>query len=122
MRDLQASTSQLLANTLYQQCKEGASLNINFDSPEFGYMVSVISGPVYNNVLSVNPIEVAKFIRKNMADNYTTFAGVWTDKDTGKIYFDISVNISVKNVAIKTAKSLKEIAIWDIRNNSEIRV
>ena len=124
MRDLRASVCQLLANTLYQNCAKGASLNENFDKPEAGYMVSVITGPVYDRALDVDPIEVAQFLRKELEMNASsdTYAGVWTDSETGKIYFDVFFNFSDRGDAEAFAREMKEIAIWDVVNDCEIRV
>ena len=123
MRDLNATVAQLLANTLYQCGNEGASLNVNFDSPTEGYMVSVIDGPQFPNLSSVNPLDVAAFIRKHLdRTSHGQYFGVWTDDRTGIVYFDASECLFSINTAIKFAKDNKQIAIWDVTNAKEIRV
>ena len=126
MRNFTASVCQLLANTLYQECSRGASLNLDFDSPKAGYMVSVLAGPVYASKADVSPIEVAQFYKKNwetyQTNDHASFAGVWTDLKTGEIYFDIAYQFDDKEGALLLADNLNEIAIYDVVNDSEIRL
>ena len=126
MRTIKTTVSQLLANTLYQCCKEGASLNQNFDSPESGYMVSIVDGPVFDCPVNVNVLDVAAFIRKQSIIEFNGskdhYYGVWTDEKTRNIHFDLSLNIPDRNTAIDLGKRYNQIAIWDVENCKEIRL
>ena len=123
MRDLNATKSQLLANTLYQRCKEGRSLNVNFEVPKVGYMVSVLDGPVYNKAPDVDTLEVAAFIREQLPRwKNCEFFGVWTDSETGKIQFAMSLCIEDKEKAITIGRVNEQIAIYDVVNGCEIRL
>lgn len=121
MRRNYVETSRLLANTLYQFCKEGLSMNIKLEEPTDGYMVSVIPGPIFDNVAAVDVGEIKKFIDNHDGPNFTFF-GVWTDSETGKIYFDMSLCISEKERALKIASEKNQLAIWDVKNKCEIRL
>ncbi len=123
MRDLNATVAQLLANTLYQCGNEGASLNVNFDSPTEGYMVSIVDGPQFPNLSSVNPLDVAAFIKDYiLAATNKMYFGVWVNEDTNVVYFDLSFNTASEDKALKMAKEREQIAIWDVTNAKEIRV
>jgi len=122
MRDLKAQTAILLANTLYQNCREGASLNYDFDSPIEGYMVSIKEGPSFPNIMDVNTLDVAAFIRNQKKLYSFQYFGVWVDDKTGKVYFDLSENFMDPKTAKEFAADNDQIAIWDVANAKEIRL
>lgn len=51
-----------------------------------------------------------------------SYVGVWTDTDTQHVYLDHVEHIGSREHALKTARARNELAIWDIRNNQEVRV
>jgi hypothetical protein len=122
MRHIEVEKSRMLANALYSLCNEGASLSWNFESPTSGYMVSKVAGPVFESVSAVCTSEVKRFIEANLTTNKNTYFGVWTDKETGKVYFDQSVRVSDLIEAKDIAGSLKQIAIYDLNQGKEIRI
>lgn len=88
------------------------------DLPTDGYYVAAaspfnLSGP--RDTLS--PSLVRTFLA--MA---TRYVGVWTDTDTGHVYLDHVEHHQDKAQALKIAAARSEIAIWDVRHNSEVRV
>lgn len=50
-----------------------------------------------------------------------TIVGYWTDSD-GTVYRDLTVWIRDRDQAISFGRSNKQLAIWDIANNCEIRL
>ena len=122
MRHIEVEKSRMLANALYSLCNEGASLNWNFESPTSGYMVSKIAGPVFDTVTGVCTSKVKQFIEANLTTDKNTYFGVWTDKETGKVYFDRSVRLSKLIEARDIAICLKRIAIYDLNQGKEIRI
>jgi len=46
----------------------------------------------------------------------------WKDKKTGKVYLDISTSTDDLELALNIAKHYNQIAIWDNKNQEEIRV
>lgn len=126
MKEKIKRTSRVLANSLYQKCKEGVSYNPKFENPQWGYMVVIKAGPVFKKPQDVNVLKVAAFIEKNL---YSTthhhplhFFGVWTDKETGKIHFDLSEQCAREEFALELAQLEGQIAIWDVENKKEIRL
>ena len=62
MNTITVQTAMLLANTLYQRGHEGGHLNIEFETPENGYLVFVDNGPSFMNLSSVDVLDVKHFI------------------------------------------------------------
>jgi hypothetical protein len=48
------------------------------------------------------------------------YAGVWINE--GLVYLEVSQHITDKQAAIKLAQSTDQIAIWDLENETEIKV
>ncbi len=58
---------------------------------------------------------------KIVADWHNGFLGVWTDTETGIVYFDVVKVLPEKAAALKLARDMQEIAIFDLTNGEEIR-
>lgn len=122
MRDYPISRQKALSNAVYSLCNEGASFNWDFETAKSGYMVSKCDvGLVYDTAVDVNPHEVESMIKKHLGQK-EIFVGVWRDTETGKYYFDISVNVQDENTALEMAKIGEQLAIWDVKNSKEIRL
>jgi len=121
MRNQTIEVTRVLANTLYQFCRNGLSININGEFPTSGYMVSFYGGPVFNSIADVDVSQVKKFLDDNLPYNEGYYAGVWTDEKTGKIYFDVSYCYDNLQDAVRRAVNADQIAIWDVEGNKEIR-
>lgn len=51
---------------------------------------------------------------------YPDTLGIWTDPDTGKVYFDAPELVLNRDAAITLAQRHNQIAIWDCANNVSI--
>ncbi len=103
--------------------KNGYTTSINGNKPYIGYMVSIPDKEVvFNNFQEFNQVSVNNFIVENLnllkRDNY--FIGTWIYE--GKIYLDISINLSSKSEAIKAGKKNNQLAIYDIVNCKSINL
>lgn len=52
----------------------------------------------------------------------TPYVGHWTDSETGKIHFDAVNWFQDEYTAAAIGRVRKEIAIWDVRNERELRL
>ncbi len=111
-----------LANSIYTQTalSGGVSINADFEQPKTGYLVSAFDGLTFDSVSLVNVHELSAWIKQNIDSGF--FFGGWIDKETGKVYFDLSANIQDKTKAIELAIVNNQLAIWDLNENKEIRV
>jgi hypothetical protein len=116
--------SRTLANSLYQKCGEGASYNSSFETPKWGYLVTIEMGPSYENAVSVNPQEVAKFIEKYLGRVHHPifFFTAWKGEKTECVYFDLQEQCANEEYAIELAEEKSQPFIWDVQNNKKISV
>ena len=123
---MRARTNQshflLLFNKVYGQAHTGCSVNINkLNSPPiFGYMVGIKNVGVYDSIQSVIAGEVIDSIKQYHTGSNKNYLGIWSDSQTGKVYFDISIWIETLELAKQIGTNRNEIAIWDLKNNNEI--
>lgn len=113
-----------IANSLYTQTalNGGVSINSNFEEPQTGYLVSIKDGLVFDNVSAVNVHELSAWIKDNLNETKDTYFGGWKDSESGKVYFDLSVNVFDQKKAIDLGNAKDQIAIWDVANQTEIRI
>lgn len=114
-RVLEAIKAKLIENPL------GFSINSNLKTnPSFGYMVG---GEVPSVTLTKSLLEheVSQFVDTNK-DKKGKFFGIWTDSETELIHLDINTHTQSKTEAISLGLEREEIAIWDCRNNCEVRL
>lgn len=103
------------------------SVTKNGDVPNKGYMVALqgrervlsdqdLRGPAAHSILN-------DFARKNadVLNQPGAHIGGWRDQATGKVYLDVSHNITRQREAVKTGKANNQIAIWDVKRQREIR-
>ena len=120
MRVQRSSHSRMLVNSLYMSCTQGCSLNDNFHSPDKGYMIGGFGKElIFPSISEVIIPQVESWIEEHKLrkDQYYV---VWVD--SGKVYFDVSVNLQDKDQAIKIGKVKKQIAIWDLNESKEIKL
>lgn len=124
MRTIEQDHYTMLVNAAYSQAKEGCSININTlgNAPKVGYMVGLKSLGVYPNLSAVNPYEIKAKVRELHNGSNKNYLGVWKDQETGLVYFDLSEWIETIESAIQIGQSRGEIAIWDLKNECEIRL
>ena len=124
MNPTKTELARTLANSLYQKCSEGVLYNTKFETPKWGYMVAHRFGPVFNNATDVDTERVARFVADNMLpmDFPLHYFGVWTEKETGRIYFNLFEQFANQDKAEEAARERNQIAIWDVVNKKEIRL
>lgn len=87
--------------------------------PKTGFYVGgVRPSLVISNIADLDRGDLAWFIGGTEA----RYFGVWTDKETGKIYFDAVTHVDDFHDAFMLGSERDEIAIWDIKNGEEVRV
>lgn len=55
-------------------------------------------------------------------DYYTTYLGVWYNEETKNTHYDLVIIVQDKELALNIAKAQKQISIWDLREEREIKV
>lgn len=120
MRVQRSTHSRHLANTLYMSCTSGCSLNDNFHSPDKGYMIGGFGKElIFPSISEVIIPQVESWIEEHKLRK-DQYYGVWID--SGKVYFDVSVNLQDKSQALKIGRVKNQKAIWDLNENKEIRL
>lgn len=114
----------------------GSSTNlITGKSPTTGYMVCInperglaIDVPAGSKSEKIKAVQahVKDFIEKNKDLLFDKGAnkcmGTWVDTENNKLWLDVSTHFTNKSKAIKAANDNGEIAIFDVKNCSEIRL
>ena len=83
--------------------------------------------PDREKILTLNEFTV-ETVRDYLLDNRDLLKdqrnslGTWLDTETQKIYLDISRTITDKETALKLAKNNNQLAIFDLKNLTEIRL
>ena len=109
----------------------GGGISIHVKSgrePKAGYMVAVYGDR--SRKLSITETRdprrreaaIKDFMEKNkdvLADK-NNYLGTWYDTETRNVYLDISRNFKDKNKAMSFASKHNEIAIWDVKNGTDI--
>lgn len=114
------STNDVYKLAKYLTNTTGTTINDKYEKPSDGYMVSVVDGPTYQAEDPAPLKEIMDFIKSNAVKD--SYFGSWKDSATGKVYIDISANFEDKETALELAGIWNQIAIWDIKNNCEIRL
>jgi len=91
----------------------GFSLNLNLQEPQSGYMVGG-----YSDVYANPTDDQIEALLKKATGNF--FVGGWIDENTDKVYIELSKRFDDKETAIKTARFLKELAVYDVENKKTI--
>lgn len=79
-----------------------------------GYFVSLVQTQ-NNDVSNIDDVIL-------IASSLNTFIGGWNDQTTGRYYLDASIWIDDIEQAKKFGRLNSQLAIWDIANNTEIRL
>lgn len=109
---------QLLKLILKGLKNNGVSINNNLQGPEVGYMVSLQDKETKVLQWSALPLDykiqhIIDYIEKHNISN-TLFYGLWLDKTTDIMYFDISDNILYKDHAYRLGKERNQISIYSV--------
>lgn len=116
-------TASELATQLWVMAVDGVDGTISAQGeppPESGYLVGgAFPSLVFDDVTQVDRGEVAWWIGTNIS---TPFYSVWEDTGTGKIYFDGVEHYLTPALAFSMGRGRKEVAVWDIEANAEVRL
>lgn len=87
--------------------------------PAKGYWVGgVRPSLIISDVAQLDRSELAWFVGSTDA----RYFGVWTDSESGDIFFDAVDHLDNEMDALVLADERNELAIWDIVNSREIRI
>lgn len=99
----------------------GFSVNLQGNSPEFGYMVSKPGNEVvFKNLPTEFEIVSYALQRLELLQGHDIYIGGWMDDSTGLYYLDVSVNVLDLQTAIMLGESSGQIAIFDLSTFSSI--
>lgn len=100
--------------------EDGGTVSVNgLPLPVSGYYVGgVVPTLVFGSRGEVRFPEVLAFLEASG----TSYVGFWVDSDDGRVHFDAVDWYEWAALAETIATSRKEIAIWDIRNEREVRL
>ena len=112
---------KMMSNRIYFDTLKnaGGSFSINKQVVNKGYMCA------FKNLIEI-PIKdfSIELIEKLIIENYKTLSknnvyfGTWISNDI--VYIDLSKNYKYKNSCVKFAKQLKELAIFDLENFTNV--
>jgi hypothetical protein len=108
----------MLLNATYQVRSDGYPVQVFFED---GYQVSTKA------LLKIAPelIEMYTFstiVEAAAVAQHAEYVGVWTDPKDNYTYIDLSAHYDVREDAIRAAKAMKEVAIFDWENLEDIRI
>ena len=106
--------------------KGGASYNITTGdtTPKTGYMVSIDGYEEKHECSNILNHVVRDYVVRysEILSDGETYLGGWLDKQTSTVYLDVSMHISDLQEAIEFARNNNQIAIYDCKNKTEIRL
>jgi hypothetical protein len=119
--EIENKVNDLITETLNSG---GATLSLNGQlTPNTGYMVGGVQNRAFNRDM-FTWANVFDFVAGVMylLDKDRYFLGSWIDDETGLIWVDVAELSLERSTALELAAARDEIAIWDNRNQEEIRV
>lgn len=66
------------------------------------------------------PEAMGAFLKENRELSTGAYLGLWHNQADGKVYLDVSENITDRDAAISTGRKRDQISIWDVANFEEI--
>lgn len=115
MKNLILIASELLS--IAQQNPNGFTVSKSLEPIKKGFSVACIE--TQNSFDFQGAKKVVNFAKKNK--KVSGFGG-WLDKETGKFYFDAIMIITDRSEAIRIGMQNKQIAIYDLEKNEEIKL
>lgn len=103
--------------------KGGATLTATLDnaSLKYNYMVSLYGHEATFKVDDTEGLkEGLKTYQKKASGKKDLYIGLWVND--GLVYLDLSVNICKKRDALRIGKQNKQQAIYDVKNNKDIKI
>lgn len=100
----------------------GISVNSQNEKPKSGYMVSLLG---YEKVIKLRKLtasQIRLYLKYNARymNSKNMFFGIWIDNKS--VYLDISINIQDRDRAIKAGIINRQKAIYDVTNQSVIKL
>ena len=106
--------------------KGGASYNITTGdtTPKTGYMVSIDGYEERHEYANILDSVLRDYIVRynEILSDGETFLGGWLDKQANEVCLDVSMHIPDLQDAIHFGKAGNQVAIYDCRNKTEIRL
>ena len=124
------SVSGKVTRSVLDKVKENGGLSVrltNGTEPTTGFMVArkgmgaIVEAKDFFDPSKGKQI-LSDYMKKHKSELATgkDYLGIWHNKDDGKVYFDVSANISDRQTAIEMGQTNDQISIWDVVNFEEI--
>ena len=116
--------SKAIANTLYAGVNKAALLNSEFETPKWGYIVSLKEGPTFKTVTDVEVTKVAEFVEKNMSHPPMPvhYFGVYIHPETREVHFTVCEQCARLEFATEVAKKSGFNSIFDVEKERLIKI
>lgn len=96
----------------------GFTVRLDNETPKEGYIVGHTKLSVQKDYASQE--QVLSWYDK-VLESKNLYLGAWRDSETGLIHYDISEHVPTYKEAFILANRRNELAIWDLRTETEIR-
>jgi hypothetical protein len=102
----------------------GFSLSRNGHEPPGGFMVAYSGDEEVFDQSTVGTQTMGEYMSRHEEDlnKPGAYLGGWVDHKSGKVYLDVSENVESLDEAKRIGKGRKQIAIYDIEADDEIRL
>jgi hypothetical protein len=102
----------------------GFSVSRNGHEPDGGFMVAYSGDEEVFDASTVGTQTIGEYMSRHEADlnKPGSYLGGWVDHETGKVYLDVSENVESVDEAKRIGKDRKQIAIYDLDSDKEIRL
>lgn len=119
-----------IAESIIERVRANGGLSVSMvdgSEPPGGYMVArtgvkaaiVDADDFYDKERGTAAL--GSFLKDNKAElTGGDYLGVWHDTDGGKVYLDVSQNVSSRSTAIRLGEERNQISIWDVVEGQEI--
>lgn len=87
----------------------------------YGYFVALHGGIKLDRKSHIAPENWVRYMGSDF-EGVSHLIGVWTDHETGTVYIDPVEHIADYETAVAHATQRGELAIWDAREDREIRI
>jgi hypothetical protein len=91
------------------------------ETPEYGFFVGGHGDPITFSAGTGFTPDLKRQVSDWIGRSNAPYIGWWTDEETGALYLDGSDWIESQSTAEQIGRLRKEIAIWDIGNERELR-
>jgi hypothetical protein len=97
----------------------GATWSPVAKAPKSGFMVSLAGREARIPVEDFNDVRLGRYMAENELSR-GQFYGAWIDG--GSVYLDVSMNVATRGAALYIGARNRQLAVWDVVNEREIRV